>query len=161
MANPQSFQVEILLFTQRNSSQILKAGDEIAAQIQTEFEPEALTLTQDSFEGSQAEFVKKLALTAPGRSLVLTIGGTGIGPEDFVPEATIEVCERLLPGIPELMRSQGASSTSKAWLSRYQCGLIGSCLILNLPGRPSSALESYQAAKELIFHIMKKIRKCH
>src|ERR1700687_4559723 len=66
--------------------------------------------------------------------LVVTTGGTGIAPRDVTPEATRAVCDRLVEGIAEQMRMQGAHKTRFAALSRALCGVRGTSLILNLPG---------------------------
>ena len=86
--------------------------------------------------------------------LVVTTGGTGIASRDVTPEATRAVCDRLLEGIPERMRSEGAKQTPLAALSRALCGIRGSALILNLPGSPSGAVESLQAVIALLPHAL-------
>jgi molybdopterin adenylyltransferase len=83
---------------------------------------------------------------------IITTGGTGIAARDVTPEATIAVCDRLLPGIAERMRSEGSKKTPFAALSRAVCGLRGQTLILNLPGSPTAAIESLEAVVELIPH---------
>jgi molybdopterin adenylyltransferase len=84
--------------------------------------------------------------------LIVTTGGTGIGPRDFTPEATVAVCEKLIDGMSEKMRSEGSKKTSHAALSRGVCGVRGCALILNLPGNPSGALDSLAAIAELLPH---------
>ena len=125
--------IEVLLFQVRNSVQIQKAGAEIGRKLLELNPPEKLAIATNSFSGSLKALEDQLRYLSEQRDMILTIGGTGIGPEDFVPEATLEVCERLLPGIPEMMRIHSATHTSKAWLSRYQCGFLGQRIILNLP----------------------------
>lgn len=83
---------------------------------------------------------------------VVTTGGTGIAARDVTPEATMAVCERLLDGVAERMRSEGMKTTPFAALSRGVCGVRGRALILNLPGSPAGAVESLQAVAELIPH---------
>ena len=85
---------------------------------------------------------------------VVTTGGTGIAARDVTPEATMAVCDRLLPGIAERMRSEGAKKTQFAALSRALCGVRGQTLILNLPGSPTAAVESLEAVIALIPHAM-------
>ncbi len=84
--------------------------------------------------------------------LVATTGGTGIAPRDVTPEATMAVCDRLVDGVAERMRSEGVKKTPFAALSRGVCGVRGRTLILNLPGSPSGAVESLEAVAELIPH---------
>jgi molybdopterin adenylyltransferase len=85
-------------------------------------------------------------------SLVLTVGGTGLGPRDRTPEATRRVLEREAPGLAEAMRARGAESNPYAWLSRGVAGLRGSTLILNLPGSRRGAEESLSSILPLIRH---------
>lgn len=84
--------------------------------------------------------------------LIVTTGGTGIASRDVTPEATIAVCEKLLPGVAERMRSEGMKKTPLAALSRAVCGVRGASLILNLPGSPAGAVESLEAVAGLIPH---------
>jgi molybdopterin adenylyltransferase len=73
-----------------------------------------------------------------GCSLILTTGGTGPAPRDVTPEATEAVCERVLPGFGELMRTRSLLEVPTAILSRQLAGTRGSSLIINLPGKPSA-----------------------
>lgn len=84
--------------------------------------------------------------------LVVTTGGTGIAARDVTPEATVAVCDRLLDGVAERMRSEGSKKTPFAALSRGVCGVRGRALILNLPGSPVGAVESLEAVAALIPH---------
>jgi len=84
--------------------------------------------------------------------LIVTTGGTGIAPRDVTPEATEAICERLLDGVAERMRSEGAKKTPFAALSRGVCGIRGRALILNVPGSPTGAVESLEAVASLIPH---------
>ncbi len=86
--------------------------------------------------------------------LVVTTGGTGIAARDVTPEATAAVCDRLLDGISERMRSEGMKKTPFAALSRAMCGVRGRALILNLPGSPAGAVESLEAVAGLIPHAL-------
>ena len=94
-----------------------------------------------------------LTLTDAGElDLILTTGGTGIGPRDITPEATSAVCTKLLAGFAELMREAGRAKTPRAVLSRAVAGVRGKTLVINLPGSPRGAVESLEAVAELIPH---------
>ena len=90
--------------------------------------------------------------------LILTTGGTGIGPRDSTPEATKEACQKLLPGIPEMMREYGRKKNPHAILSRAVAGVRGETLIVNLPGSPKGATESLDAVAELLPHALEVLR---
>jgi molybdopterin adenylyltransferase len=87
-----------------------------------------------------------------GAVLVLTVGGTGLGPRDRTPEATRRVIDREAPGLAEAMRAQGALSNKYAWLSRAVVGLKGTTLVVNLPGSKRGAEESLAAILPLLKH---------
>jgi len=89
-----------------------------------------------------------------GIRLVVTTGGTGISPRDVTPEATMSVCERVVPGFGELMRSKSLEKTPMAPLSRAQAATRGSALILNLPGSVNGACENLEAVLHLIPHAL-------
>lgn len=86
--------------------------------------------------------------------LVVTTGGTGVGPRDVTPEATRAVCDRLLEGVAELMRSEGRRETPMAVLSRAVCGTRGTSVILNVPGSPAGAVSSLRAALPVLPHAL-------
>ena len=86
--------------------------------------------------------------------LILTTGGTGIGPRDSTPEATTEACHKLIPGLAELMRDEGRKKTPRAVLSRAVAGVRGRTIIVNLPGSPRGAVESFDAIVELLPHAL-------
>ena len=80
-----------------------------------------------------------------GCCLVVTTGGTGPGPRDVTPEATAAVCEKMLPGFGELMRSASLAFVPTAILSRQTAGIRSRTLIVNLPGRPKAIRENLEA----------------
>ncbi len=87
-----------------------------------------------------------------GASLILTSGGTGFSKRDVTPEATLAVCERLAPGIPEAMRAYCLNITNRAMLSRAQAGLYHDSLIVNLPGSPKAVRENLEPVLPALEH---------
>ena len=84
--------------------------------------------------------------------LLVTTGGTGFAPRDVTPEATIAVCEKMAPGIPEAMRYASLQITNRAMLSRAQAGIRKGTLIINLPGSPKAAKENLLAVLPALDH---------
>jgi molybdenum cofactor synthesis domain-containing protein len=95
-----------------------------------------------------------LRTAAPHVSLLVTTGGTGLAARDVTPEATLAVCDRLVPGLAELIRQDGAMHTPFAALGRGVCGISGKTLILNLPGSPAGAASSMRAVLPLLPHAL-------
>jgi len=90
--------------------------------------------------------------------IILTTGGTGFSPRDITPEATKEVIDREVPGIPEAMRIEGLKKTDRAMLSRAVAGIRGSTLIINLPGSKNGAKESLEAILPVLSHAVDIIK---
>ncbi len=90
--------------------------------------------------------------------LILTTGGTGVSPRDVTPEATTQICSRMIPGLGELMRMKSLEITPMAALSRAVAGIRNQSLIINLPGSPKGALENLGAIWSTIDHAVEKIR---
>jgi molybdenum cofactor synthesis domain-containing protein len=103
---------------------------------------------------------KRLAALADSDSVdvVLTTGGTGVGPRDATPEATAAVCQKILPGLGELMREKGREKNLRAVLSRAVAGVRNRALIVNLPGSPRGALESLDVVADLLPHAVEVLR---
>ncbi|MCE5284561.1 MAG: MogA/MoaB family molybdenum cofactor biosynthesis protein [Pelosinus sp.] len=84
--------------------------------------------------------------------LIFTTGGTGLSPRDVTPEATRDVIDREVPGIPEAMRAKSLEITSRAMLSRAAAGLRGQTLIINLPGSPKGVRECLEVVLPVLPH---------
>ncbi len=89
-----------------------------------------------------------------GLDLIITSGGTGIGPRDVTPEATREVIDKELPGIGEAMRAASMAKTHFAMLSRAVAGSRGKCLIINVPGSPKAVKENLEVVLDVIPHAL-------
>jgi molybdopterin adenylyltransferase len=96
-----------------------------------------------------------VAAAEHGADLVVTTGGTGLGPRDVTPQATSEVIDFEVPGIGEAMRLAGAATTPMAALSRSMAGVRGQTLIINVPGSPRGATESLEAVLPTLAHAIK------
>jgi molybdenum cofactor synthesis domain-containing protein len=87
-------------------------------------------------------------------NLIITTGGTGLGPRDNTPEATKRVIEREAPGIVEAIRSESLKATPMAMLSRGVCGIASGTLIVNLPGSPKAVRESFAVIAPVLPHAL-------
>src|SRR5256886_706070 len=85
-------------------------------------------------------------------NLIVTTGGTGFGPRDNTPEATLQVIEREAPGLAEAMRMGTLKNTPMAMISRGVCGIRSHALIVNLPGSPKAVRESFEIIRPVLSH---------
>ncbi|PWD52538.1 molybdenum cofactor biosynthesis protein [Serinibacter arcticus] len=97
------------------------------------------------------------AALADGARLVLTLGGTGVGPRDRTPEGTRGVIELELPGIAEVLRERGRAAVATAALTRGIAGTVGDALVVNLPGSPKAVLESFEVLLPLVGHVLDQL----
>lgn len=114
------------------------------------FEVVYTVIVPDEGEQIKAELVK--CSDELGIALVLTTGGTGFSPRDITPEATMQVVERVTPGIPEAMRAESMKITPKGCLSRSAAGIRGRTLIINLPGSKKASQENILAVIDPVQH---------
>jgi molybdopterin adenylyltransferase len=124
-------------------------------------------LKQGHFEVSGPEVVPDnqaritsaiVAAVTGGADIVVTTGGTGVGPRDVTPQATASVIDFEVPGIAETMRMVGAASTPMAALSRAMAGVRGRTLIINVPGSVKGATESLEAVMPVVGHAVRLLR---
>ena len=110
----------------------------------------------DEIEEIQAAV--KLLIDERGLELVVTTGGTGLGPRDVTPEALLPLLDKEIPGFPELMRAKGFEKTPTAVLSRSIAGVRGTSLLIALPGSPEGAAESLEVLWPAIPHAVEVAR---
>lgn len=110
----------------------------------------AKEITADDLE-PLADLLRRLA-DGGKVNLIVTTGGTGFGPRDNTPEATLKVIEREAPGLAEAMRNETLRQTPMAMISRGVCGLRSGTLIVNLPGSPKAVEESFAVIRPVLNH---------
>ena len=109
----------------------------------------------DDVEAIQAA-VRRAA--GEGVELLVTSGGTGLGPRDVTPEALAPLFTRAIPGLGELLRSAGAAKTPMSWISRSAAGLVGGCLVVAQPGSPRAVAEGLAALDPILGHAIEIAR---
>ena len=103
----------------------------------------------------QAPLVERIRqLHADGIRLIICTGGTGVAPRDITPEAVTAACDRLVPGIGELLRQFSAQFTRNSWASRSIAGTLGDTLVIALPGSPKAVRECLQCLLPLLPHLL-------
>lgn len=122
-------------------------GAEVVARELVPDDPEALTA-----------LLTALCTGPDAPDLILTTGGTGIGPRDRTPEATTAACERLVPGIAETLRARSLAVTPHAMLSRGVAGVRGATLVVNLPGSTGGARDGWEVVAPIAAHAASQLR---
>jgi len=108
---------------------------------------------KDVIAGKLAEWANEGSM-----DIILTTGGTGLGPRDVTPEATLSIVDKVVPGLTETMRAETFAVTPSAILSRAVAGVRGKCLIINLPGSPKAVRECLEVILPVIPHAVEIIK---
>lgn len=120
---------------------------------------EGATLADHAILPDDAEaLATRLRMLAPKVDLIFTVGGTGLSPNDVTPEATLSVIERRVPGMETAIHLAGRERVPTAILSRAVVGLLGRCLIINLPGSPNGVRDCMAVLKPVLPHALRMLQ---
>jgi molybdopterin adenylyltransferase len=154
----------------RRSALVLTASDGVRAGVRDDASGDAiearLTALGYAVErilvpDDQEEIAAALRDGASRHPLVVTTGGTGLTPRDVTPQATVAVIDYPVPGLAEAMRAAGRATTPLADLSRGVVGVIGRSLVINVPGSPKGATESFDAIAPVLEHALETLAGPH
>jgi molybdenum cofactor synthesis domain-containing protein len=152
--------------TRRRTALVLTASDRSAEGTRADASGEALAarLRDLGFEvdrqvvaDDREAIAARLREAAGGHALIVTTGGTGLTPRDVTPQATLDVVDYEVPGLAEAMRADGRAKTPFASLSRSVVGVRGATLIVNTPGSPKAAIESFEAIVAVLDHALETL----
>lgn len=153
--------------TRRTSARVITVSDRSAAGVRDDLSgPAARHALEDAGyrvttvvvpDGEEPVEAAVRAGLAAGDRLIVTSGGTGVGPRDRTPEGTRRVVDRELPGVAQLLLLRGLQASPHAALSRGIVGVAGRSVVANLPGKPSAVTESLEVLLPLMPHVLDQL----
>ena len=132
------------------------SGPGLAEMLKRSYDVSGVVIVPDE-EDLIADTIKS-QIDEKGVDLVVTTGGTGVGPRDVTPEATRAVIDKELPGFSEVMRMESFRITPHSLISRAVCGTRGTSIIVNLPGSPRAAAECLSFIEGALPHALEKVK---
>ena len=157
-SGPDSMNIKVAIVTVSDSRSLVEdsSGDKLEQLLRDRGACmiERVVVTDD-LDGLKNELGR---LISDDAELIVTTGGTGLGPRDNTPEATLAVIDREVPGIAEAMRRETYGKTPMSMLSRGVAGVSGRTLIINLPGSPKAVEECFEVLRPVLAHAVNLLR---